>query len=308
MGEIVDKLNDQCKLFTLMLSQEAKSFEHPFVNLAKELEDTRKQLSEEIRKKEYLQRHVKEFASKAFFDEGPSFHASTFQLTESLDSPVLKSTEEQGYSLAMNTLSRAYNLSQKTSDVMAILNDSTLQVKTEKYFLRSESPNPANVQETENSESSSGITSDEVMIFKQSSNLKESPKLSKKLKESSTEKAKRKNRRKSQKDRIKKAKKALEYKQNTNSKSIANANDSASNLAPNNIKIVVSDYSKNKSFKKSQYCTFCGKQQVKISRHLKDMHANEPEVQMLSMHSSDSTEWKKTMTTLKNRGNYSHNM
>merc|ERR1712212_653016 len=100
----MDRMNEECKAFTLMLSKESKSIDSPLkilMTLTKELDDTKKQLEDEIKKKEFIQRHVKEFASKSAFLADTLENASM-----SSENSDASPEEQQGYNLAIKTLSK----------------------------------------------------------------------------------------------------------------------------------------------------------------------------------------------------------
>merc|ERR1712156_1096916 len=124
---------------TLMLSKESKSsIESPLkilMNLTKELDETKKQLEDEVKKKEFLQRHVKEFASKSAFLANSLGDLENMPIQREANVPM----EPQGYELAINTLSKATDgphsaiLKQNSQFV-----ENSLQIKPERYFFQPE--------------------------------------------------------------------------------------------------------------------------------------------------------------------------
>ncbi|XP_029685193.1 uncharacterized protein [Takifugu rubripes] len=55
------------------------------------------------------------------------------------------------------------------------------------------------------------------------------------------------------------------------------------------------------------YCLYCSKPTSKISRHLKTVHRNKPEVAKALYYPENSKERKVRLATLRNRGNFAHN-
>nr|XP_005166387.2 uncharacterized protein LOC101882062 isoform X19 [Danio rerio]XP_009294006.1 uncharacterized protein si:ch73-269m14.4 isoform X19 [Danio rerio]XP_021327081.1 uncharacterized protein LOC110437737 isoform X18 [Danio rerio] len=63
-----------------------------------------------------------------------------------------------------------------------------------------------------------------------------------------------------------------------------------------------------RKWNKKQYCLYCQKPQSKISRHLENRHANEPEVSKAFSFPKHSKKRKDLLEGIRNKGNYFHNV